>query len=227
MNWFGPLVVLAAVMLVNNIIVERQVESVLERRPDIMMKAFAAAKAKKTSDSVARMQSVLTAKWDVLSRTHAYAVRFDGSRFTSRLVRIDDVAKPNDLNLVVSDYRCTYCKADRDAISALMRAHPNQDFLFIEASILGPESLALAREALLQSRHDEADYYSIRYRLFDSNAPLPADTPGPEQDDANAMLAEQKQFLDTVGIFSTPTYVRDGVVRFGKIDVPEVKAVGG
>lgn len=203
----------AAALYVNDIIVERGVESDLLNRPEIVSKMVAQARLPQAAETGTRMQQALQAHWSEVSLTHVYAVRFDGSRFTSRLVHVADVATPKTLNLVATDYRCGYCKADRSSVDALLKANPNRDFVFIEAPVLGAASLQLAKEALLHAQHDEGDYYSIHNRQFDAPTPVSSEHGHADVE----LLTEQKRFLDAVGIFATPTYVREGVFRSGAI----------
>src|ERR1700722_13225173 len=123
----GLTALLAAALFFNDFVMERRFGNFLSAHPEIVSNALANAQAQRAGASAERMQQQLAANWDVLSQTHAYAVRFDGSQFASRLVRIGDVATPKSLNLVATDYRCGYCKVDRAAVDALLKANPNRD----------------------------------------------------------------------------------------------------
>lgn len=206
----------AAAIIVNDIVMEHRMVDFLSTHPEIISSAVSQAQSQRADASAARMQQQLTAHWDVLSQTRAYAVRFNGSQFTSRLVRIGDIATPKSLNLLATDYRCGYCRADRAAVDALLRANPNREFVFIEAAILGPDSVELAKAALRRAQSGEADYYVIHNRQFDA----PAKSSSEAGDAEVQLLTEQKRFLDIVGVFATPTYIRDGVFRSGTIGVP-------
>jgi hypothetical protein len=216
MNVIWLAAIFAGALLLNDILMERRVANVLSKHPEIVMSAVAYAESQRADTSAALMQQKLTTHWDVLSQTHAYAVRFNGSEFKSRLVRIGDIATPRNLDLVATDYRCHFCKSDRAAVDALLKANPNHDFVFMEAAVLGPESIELASVALQRAQKGEADYYFIHNSQFDAQAGSSGGQGIPEV----ALLAEQKRFLDIVGVFATPTYIRDGVVRSGTIGAP-------
>ena len=217
LNTFWLAALFAAALLLNDVIIERRITNVLSNHPEIVLNAIAQAESQRSSATSTRMQQLLSAHWDVLSQTYAYAVRFNGSQFTSRLVRIADVATPQNLNLVATDYRCGYCKADRGAVDALLRSNLNRDFVFIEAPLLGAESGELAKDALWRAQHGQGDYYSIHNRQFDA----PARTSSELQAYGDVtLLAEQQRFLDVIGAFATPIYVRDGVFRLGTIGTP-------
>lgn len=202
-----------AALLLNDTVMEWRMRTLLSQYPQVLMNSGAQGQSQHPNASAMDMQQSLVAHWGILSQTRAYAVRFNGSRFTSRQVRIAEVATPQNLNLIATDYRCHYCRGDRGAITALIKAHPNRDFVFIEAPVLGPESVELAKEALLRAQNDESDYYSIHNRMFDS----PAATLADEAHGNIELLTEQKRFIDTIGVFATPTYVLDGVFRLGTI----------
>jgi protein-disulfide isomerase len=219
LNTLWLVALFAAAIFFNDVVMERRMGNFLSTHPEIVLNALAQAQSQHANASATRMQQNLSAHWDVLSQTHAYAVRFNGSQFTSRLVRIGDVAKPKNLNLLVTDYRCGYCKADRTAVDALLRGNPNRDFVFIEAAILGPDSVELAKEALQRAQDGEADYYVIHNRQFD--APDGSSSSSEHGHTEDALLAEQKRFLEIVGVFATPTYIRDGVFRSGTIGTPD------
>jgi protein-disulfide isomerase len=202
----------AAALLVNDAVVERRVESYWQDHPEIVADIISKANSRKSAATNALMGRTLHERWKDLSMVHAYAVRFNGSQFISRLVKMSEVATPNTLNLVITDYRCGYCKRDRDAVDTLLRANPNLDFVFIDAPLLGPDSANLAKDALLQAQRRDADYYAIHNKQFDA-APS-AD--GAKQSDID-VLEEQKHFLDTIGIFATPTYARGGTFQAGAL----------
>lgn len=217
-KWLSLVASFAAAILLNDVVLERQMGYLLSNHPQIVLNALAQAQSDRASASAIHMQQQLSANWGVLSQTHAYAVRFNGSQFTSRWVRIGEVATAKNLNLVATDYRCHFCKADRGAVDAMLRANPDRDYVFIEAAVLGPESIQLANETLRQAQHDEADYYAIHNRQFDAPPNSQGDQRGPLGVD---LLKEQRQFLDTVGVFATPTYIRDGVIQSGALGVPD------
>jgi hypothetical protein len=203
----------AGALFINDRLVERRVERDLLSRPDIATILGTATHSAQPVASGAHMQQILKLHWNELSQTRAYAVRFNGSTFTSRLVRISDVATPKTLNLVATDYRCGYCKADRGAVNAWLRENPNRDVVFIEAALLGPQSQELAKDALLRARYAGSEYYAIHNSEFDA---IPKRLSNPDQKDSD-LLAEQRRFLDALGIFATPTYVRAGVFHFGTL----------
>src|SRR6266436_367052 len=104
----------------------------------------------------------ITAHWDDISRISAYVVQFDGINFISRYVPISAVAAtPEDFNLVASDYRCGYCKADRKNVETLIRTHPHQNFVFMESAILGEESIKLAERVISEAHFNPQGYYAI------------------------------------------------------------------
>jgi hypothetical protein len=208
----GLVATLVAALIINDVVVERRVEAYLQDHPEIVTNIIAKANMRRSAASAALMHRTLQERWKELSTVHGYAVRFNGSQITSRLVRVADVATPNTLNLVATDYRCGYCKRDREAVDALLRANPDRDFVFIEAPLLGPESIELANQALLKAQRGDVDYYTIHNHQFD----VPAKEIGAKEPDID-LLAEQKRFLDTVGVFATPTYIRDGAFRSGAL----------
>jgi hypothetical protein len=224
MSVFWLAAIFAGALLLNDIFIERRMANVLTHHPEIVMNAVAYAESQRADTSAMLMQQKLTAHWDVLSQTHAYAVRFNGSEFTSRLVRIGDVATPKNLDLIATDYRCHFCKSDRIAVAALLRANPDRDFVFMEAAVLGPESIELASEVLQRAQKGEGDYYSIHNRAFDApakNAGRNESTSVQNEYAEPELLAEQRKFLDIVGVFATPTYVRNGVFRSGTLGTPD------
>lgn len=218
LNTLGLVALFAGALFVNDLVLERRMGDYLSSHPQIVLSAMARAQAQAADATAEHMQQQLAAHWSVLSQTRAYAVRFDGTKFVSRLVRMGDIATPKSLNLVATDYRCHFCKGDRGAVDAMLRSRPNRDFLFVEAAVLGPESIELARDVLTRSQGGGEDYYLIHNRQFDvPSTGLKAD--GAKAEDA--VLAEQKKFLEIVGVGATPTYIRDGVIRSGTLGTPE------
>jgi protein-disulfide isomerase len=73
---------------------------------------------------------------------------YEHGAYQSSLVKIGDVSTPANLNLIATDYRCGYCRADEPFVREMMRARPREKFIFIETAILGAKSRELAAISL-------------------------------------------------------------------------------
>jgi hypothetical protein len=212
MSVLGLATLFSATLLVNDMVIERRLGTMLSNHPAFVVDAGTHSQA---GESAARMQELLAMHWTELSRTRAFAVRFTGSRFVSRLVRLGEVATPKTLNLIATDYRCGFCKADRGAVDDMLRAHPNRDYVFIEAAVLGSESVERAKSALRRALGGQEDYYALHNRAFDAE-------PGDDLRTSSDLdvLTEQERFLEAIGVAATPTYIREGIVRTGRMYSP-------
>lgn len=169
----------------------------------------------------------LAARWSDVAAVKAAALTFAAGGFRATLVEIGSVATAATLNLVASDYRCGYCRADAPALRNLIRDRPDRPFIFLEAAVLGPPSLELAKlslaaaalgrfaeahDALFELSRDAGDGLAGRLaqRLDVDAAALVA--AGAE---SARLLDDHLRLVDLLGIRVTPTYVLDGRPRIG------------
>jgi len=208
---------LAAVMLgilaLNDYFISGRLEMRLATHPEIISNAISSAERRRAVEAKSSIHRNLATQWPRIANVKAFAVRYDGRRFTSRFVRVADVASEDNLNLVATDYRCGYCKADRQAVTALIQSHPNHDFVFVEAAILGSESIALATNVMWRATNDEQHYYDIHNRQFEDLIQTAANS----SDGFERIIVQQKELLDDIGVTSTPTYIVSGIVHIGTL----------
>jgi len=205
------LVLIVALLGVNDLLVERNVERYLVSHPEVLTRVLKQNQANERRAAAAKIRQNLLDHWSEIATVRAYSVFYNGNNITSQLIKISDVANPGNLNLIATDYRCVYCKGDRDAVERLLKSSPNVRFIFIEAAVLGSESRELAEAAL--SSADNENYYQVHYRMFDGGV-LPATV----SDSAVQLASSHRQLAELLGIGSTPLYVLRGEVHIGSIN---------
>ncbi len=209
----GVAVLLLLVLYLNDLFVEQRLERYLVAHPEIVTRALAGQAAEKRASREADISRNLVTHWDDVAGTLAYAVQYDGHSFISRLVPISQVATSATLNLIATDYRCGYCKADRARVETLLKSHPHHEFVFLEAAVLGPESIRLAESALSEASREPLKYYGVHHRYFDA---VQANTPSVEPD-AERLAKTHRDIAAEVGINGTPTYVLSGMSHIGTL----------
>ncbi|MGE0116746.1 MAG: DsbA family protein [Dongiaceae bacterium] len=189
--------------------------------------ARAEARAEWRREQESALGGRLAGRWAEVAGVRAATLSFADGGFRAALVEIGSVATVATLNLAASDYRCGYCRADAPALRDLIRERPGRPFVFLEAAILGPPSLELAKlslaaatlgkfpeahEALFELSRDAGDGLAGRLaqRLDIDAAALAA--AGPE---SARLLEDHLRLADLLGIRVTPTYVLDGRPRIG------------
>lgn len=177
-------------------------------------------------DTVARL---VRENWGDVAATKAVAVSFENGGFQSAVVNIGEVATAARLDLVAFDYRCGYCRADVTALRDMIRDWPGRKFIFLEAAILGPQSLELAKLSLAAAKlgkfpeaHEALFELSgnaggdlterLAQRLGMDAAALKAASV-----DAEQALADHLRLAAVLGIRVTPTYILDGSPRIGAL----------
>ncbi len=195
--------------------------------------ARAEARAEWRREQESALAGRLAERWADVAGVRAAALSFADGDFRAALVEIGSVATAATLNLVASDYRCGYCRADAPALRDLIRGRLGQPFVFLEAAILGPPSLELAKlslaaaalgrfpeahDALFELSRDAAGdglAGRLAQRLDIDAATLAA--AGPE---SARLLDDHLRLADLLGIRVTPTYVLDGRPRLGGLTRP-------
>jgi protein-disulfide isomerase len=189
--------------------------------------ARAEARAEWRREQESALAGRLAERWTDVAGVRAAALSFADGGFRAALVEIGSVATAATLNLVASDYRCGYCRADAPALRDLIQDRPGQPFVFLEAAILGPPSLELAKlslaaaalgrfaeahDALFELSRDAGDGLAGRLaqRLDIDAAALAA-----VGSESARLLADHLRLADLLGIRVTPTYVLDGRPRIG------------
>jgi protein-disulfide isomerase len=156
----------------------------------------------------------MRSNWPQIADTEAFIVQYDGRNMLSRLAKIADIPQIKSVpNFVFTDYRCGFCKADRTAVTNLLKNHPGENFVFIETAILGQESVDLAEDAVSDATSQPSDYYAIHYRYFDK----PSSHPTNPLSAAVALVARHRELANSLGVTSTPTYVLSGIAHVGTL----------
>jgi hypothetical protein len=207
------LAVFLGVIAVYDFFTEQRFEKYLGMHPTALTHAISPNEQASHTVPKDRISVNLRQQWPRVGATYAYAVRFDGRQFRSRLVKFSDVATPATLNLIATDYRCGSCQRDVENVSALIRSRPEQDFLFLEASILGPDSVRLSEAVIQRSASD--DFYAVHNRAFSH---LPS-TLAPPSLSAIELVERHHHVAESLGIKGTPTYIIDGKVQVGSLTV--------
>jgi len=211
------------ILLMNDVIVGHRLAGYLIAHPEVISAALEARSASERSARERVLSDGVVSHWRQLAVTSAYVVQFDGHAFVSKWERVSDAAsKPEQLNLIATDYRCGYCKADRIAVDELLRTHPERRFVFLEAAILGPDSVNLAERALEAARVHPDHYYSIHRQFFEEAASV-STAVSPE---ISAAVSKHRNVAKLIGITSTPTYILSGVPHSGML-VAETRQAGG
>jgi hypothetical protein len=185
------------------------------------------AKAEWQKKQEGRIASLVASNWRIVADTTAVVVYFERGEYRSSLAKIGDVSTPSSLNLIATDYRCVYCRADEPLVMEMIRSRQGEKFVFVETAKLGAKSRDLAMISLGAAKL--GDYAKARRMLFELssgsiNGVIDRLAPLLETDaailaaasrDAESMVEEHLKLSILLGIKVTPTYVLNGRPRVG------------
>jgi hypothetical protein len=176
-----------------------------------------------------RIASRISENWAAVANSTAVVMFFDHGAYHSSVMRIGDIARPETLNLIATDYRCGYCRAEEPLVRDMMRANPGRKFIFLEAAILGNRSREFAAVALGAAKL--GNYATAHQALFELSSGSMTDAIGrlaaaigtdratliAASKDAGSVLEQHIALAALLQITVTPTYVIQGVPRIGTL----------
>lgn len=142
----------------------------------------------------------------------------------------------------VADYQCPFCKAVHDAVQKTLQRNPNLAISFVHYPLaaIHPHAEAAARASIcaeqqgfFKEMHDhllETDDWqtSPDWALFAHESGVP-DTPRfsscLDAPSTTARLQADKALVDALGVSATPTFVSQGGIEVGVIDVTTLEAM--
>lgn len=148
-------------------------------------------------------------------------------------------AKPRVTLVMFTDYNCTYCRASAPDVEKLLATEPDLRIVFREIPILGPQSLAAARAALVVAKQDQGRYWAFHRAIYAAGRPDDATIAAlvgkagfdlkllPVQgkaEDITAEIAANLKLAGRIGVDGTPGFVVGDRLLSGAVGYDRLKA---